>query len=258
MNYLLLFLLFFGCLIFFFFSTKRKLLTPNAALTAIVFGLWVVSFAGLLWLIPLFVFFGSSALIGKLLPVKAESTDKKHGKPRDYFQVICNGLPYVVCATFFESAPDLIALMMGTSMAAATSDTWSSEIGIYFKGKTFDIFKMKPVPPGVSGGMSRYGTLAGIFGSVLIAVICSFIFFEKFNPMYFKVVAFFGFVGMCLDSLLGSVFQIKYQKEGVFSDTKSAGSVYQSGYQWMTNDMVNLWSNGIIIMITALFFVWMG
>ena len=61
--------------------------------------------------------------------------------------------------------------MMGVSMAAATSDTWSSEIGIYFKGKTFDIFKMRPVPPGVSGGMSRYGTLAGILGSAFITKI---------------------------------------------------------------------------------------
>jgi len=248
----------FSSVAFYFVSIKRKMLTKNAAITAILIGVWVIYWAGLKWLIPLFIFFGSSTLIGKLFPVKSESTDKKHGKPRDYFQVICNGLPYVASATFFESAPDLIALMMGVSMATATSDTWSSEIGIYFKGKTYDIFRMKPVPAGVSGGMSRYGTLAGIIGSALVALICSFIFFEKFNPMYFKVVAFFGFAGMFLDSLLGSLFQIKYQKEDFFSDTKKMGFKYHSGLQWMTNDMVNLWSNGIIILLAGLFFIGMS
>ena len=257
-NYPLEIFFFLTCILFFFFTKKRNLLTQSAALVAIGMGIWVTFFASIKWLIPLFFFFGSSALIGKIFKSKTSQTDKKHGQPRDYFQVICNGLPYVVCSTFFRSAPDITVLMMGVSMATATSDTWSSEIGIFFKGKTYDIFKMRPVAAGVSGGMSGPGTLAGIAGSALVAIICCYIFFERFNPMYFKAVAFLGFAGMCLDSFLGSFFQIKYSKESVFSDSPKSGFQYYSGLKWMTNDMVNLWSNALMVLFAGLFFISMS
>lgn len=249
---------FLACMLFFFFTAKKRLLTQSAALVAIGMGIGVTLLAGIKWLIPLFVFFLSSALIGKIFTPKNSQSDQKHGQPRDYFQVICNGLPYVICSTFFRSAPDISALMMGVSMATATSDTWSSEIGIYFKGKTYDIFKKRPVTAGVSGGMSRSGTLAGIVGSALVAIICSYIFFERFNPMYFKVVAFFGFVGMCLDSFFGSFFQVKYSKVGELSDSKLDGFKYQSGFRWMSNDMVNLMSNALIVLAAGIFFILMS
>lgn len=252
------FIIFCSCLVFFFLVTKRKLLTNTAALTAIGMGLWIIFFAGIKWLIPLFVFFGSSNLIGKLFPIDSKSTDDKHGKPRDYFQVICNGFPFIVTASFVNFAPDLTFILLGTAMAAATADTWSSEIGMYFKGTTIDILNFRKQPPGISGGMSWQGTLAGLIGSLLVAVICSYLTFENLNPIYITMVTSFGFGGMCLDSFLGSLFQIKYQKEGIFSDTKKGGYRYHSGFRWMTNDMVNLWSNSLIVLLAGLFFVWMS
>ncbi len=239
-------------------TTARQLLTSEGAWTALLFGGWVIFFTNEKWLIPLFFFFGSSALIAKLFPTNSKSTDKKHGKPRDYFQVICNGFPYVVASSFADFTPDLTFILLGTAMAAATADTWSSEIGMYFKGTTVDIFNFRKQSPGVSGGMSWQGSLAGLLGSLLVAVICSYLTFKNLNPMYIKMVTGFGFLGMCLDSLLGSLFQVKYQKKGNFSDTKKSGYRYQSGLKWMTNDMVNLWSNSLIVLLAGLFFVWMS
>ena len=247
-----------GVFAFYKITTERQLLSSKGAWTALLFGGWVIFFAGERWLFPLFIFFGSSALIGKLFPVYSKSTDKKHGKPRDYFQVICNGFPYVVSASFFNYTPDLTLILLGTAMAAATADTWSSEIGMYFKGTTIDLFNFRKQAPGVSGGMSWQGSLAGLLGSFLVAMICSYLAFERLNPMYIKVITAFGFLGMSLDSLLGSLFQIKYQKEGIFSDTKKVGYHYHSGLKWMTNDMVNLWSNSIIVLLAGLFFVSMS
>ena len=255
MNLIILFLCAVGVFSFHYLTSKNKLLTTYGASAAIGIGMSVIVMAGIEWLIPLFFFFGSSVLIGKNFKTKSNKSDKKHGKPRDKFQVISNGLPYAVSSFFFIVAPDISALMMGVSMATATADTWSSEIGIYFKGKTYDIFKMRPVAAGVSGGMSLSGTVAGLIGSALVAVICSYIFFERFNPMYFNVVAVFGFVGMCLDSFLGSFFQIKYSKEGILSDSKNSGFNYHSGLKWMTNDMVNLWSNALMVLFAGLFFI---
>lgn len=219
-------------------------------------GLWVIFFAGMEWIIPLFIFFGSSTLIAKLFPIDSKSTDKKHGKPRDYFQVICNGFPYVVAASFAEFTPLITFILLGTAMAAATADTWSSELGIYFRGTTINISNFQKQPPGTSGGMSWQGSLAGLLGSFLVAIICSYLSFQNWNPMYISTVTGFGFLGMCLDSLLGSLFQIKYQKEGIISDTKKNGYHYHSGLKWMTNDMVNLWSNSLIVLLAGLFFVW--
>lgn len=249
---------------FIFFTVRRKSLTIGGAITAASMGIWVVFFTGIQWLIPLFFFFISGTLLGKLNSKKEIVSDEKHGKGRDAWQVICNGFPYAFLATFTDSEPfyGFTFLLMFVSVSIAVADTWSSEIGMYFQGKTIDILKLKKLPPGVSGGISLEGTIGGLVGGICSAVICVFLAFKEpklaeveWQLLFVSVIAFVGFCGMLLDSVLGALFQKKYQNPntGEFSDISSAENTIQSGISWMTNDVVNLVSNLIGTGVFALF-----
>src|SRR6202044_93779 len=55
--------------------------------------------------------------------------------------------------------------------AAATADTWGTEIGTLAAKPPRSILTGKPLATGLSGGVSAPGTAAEVAGSVLIAVL---------------------------------------------------------------------------------------
>ena len=56
------------------------------------------------------------------------------------------------------------------AIAAATADTWSTEIGTVLGGTPRHLITTgREVPPGTSGGVTIAGTLSGLTGSVLAA-----------------------------------------------------------------------------------------
>jgi len=101
------------------------------------------------------------------------------------------------------------------ALAAATADTWASEIGRHSRTPPRLITNGTPVPTGTDGGMTLLGTAAGIAGAGLIAAL-SYVLGQRDAP----AIAVAGVVGMLVDSLLGATVQGKVR--------------------WMDNDAVNL------------------
>ncbi len=230
---------------------RRRSLTAGGALTAALLGIVVVVGSGSVkWLLPLFLFLLSSSLIGKIFPAKTAAGDAKQQQPRDATQVLANGAVYGVLASslwqlgavgnFNCFGPDHTPALLLIAMATATADTWSSEIGQYFKRPTYDLVKWRKVPAGLSGGVSWVGTLAGLGGSAFIVATC-FWLVPYMDCNLALAIALTGFLGMLLDSALGSLFQAKYQDvaTGALSDAPGAGKKLVGGYSWMTNDVVN-------------------
>ena len=141
---------------FYYLSVTRRSLTAPAALSAIGLGAIVIATHGPSWLLPLFTFFGSSTLISRRLPNEADAGDRKDKQPRDVVQVLCNGGVYGLVALL--GLPPILLLV---SMAVATSDTWASETGKYFRQPTYDVLRWRRVPSGLSGGISWSGTGGG-------------------------------------------------------------------------------------------------
>ena len=233
------------------FTVRRGSLSVGGAVAASLLGGVVLYTRGGWWLLPLFVFFLSSTLIGKLLPVSSVTSDAKDKQPRDAVQVLCNGVIYGVVAV--AGGPPLLLL---SALAVATSDTWASEIGRYFRNPTYDIIGFKRIPPGVSGGVSLSGTIGGIAGAAVIALLglClvrGFVFDD------FLLVTISGTAGMFVDSVLGSALQARYRSErGQLRDTPDAAARRISGYSWMTNDLVNLLSIALTSAATWLWLVY--
>lgn len=222
-------------------------LTTSGSLAACALGTWVVYHQGIIWLGPLAFFLASGSLLNRL--TKAPASNTKDGKPRDAMQVLCNGLVYGLSASpWLVERDSLQQLGMAVSMSVATSDTWASSIGAARKGATWDILCWERVPPGLSGGVSMAGTVAGVVGA--LAAICVTYLCDRgldgWNaPMFLRllVISAFGVMGMFIDSVLGSLLQARYlNAEGQVSDD---GPTLVHGFRWMTNDVVNLLSIAI-------------
>lgn len=101
------------------------------------------------------------------------------------------------------------------ALAAATADTWATEIGSHSDVLPRLITNWKPVPAGTDGGMTLLGSAGGIVGAGFIAGL-SFVVGQAGT----FVIAAAGMSGMLLDSLLGATLQGKVR--------------------WIDNDVVNL------------------
>jgi uncharacterized membrane protein len=120
----------------------------------------------------------------------------------------------------------------------------SSDFGIFYRQNTFDIITLKAVQAGLSGGISFAGTLAGIFSSVLFTVIISFLF--ELTYVHSIIICTGGIGGMLTDSVIGSLWQAKYQHGSIIDEEVRPDSRLIKGLHWMNNDMVNVLSNFVV------------
>ncbi|TNE60713.1 MAG: DUF92 domain-containing protein [Bacteroidetes bacterium] len=240
--------------VFVWYTYRKRALTLDGGFVAAAVGLWVLSFAGPLWLLPLFFFFISSTALGRLNKERLTAADVRHGQPRDFRQVLCNGGIYAILATGVVWVnSDIIFLLMSVSLAVSTADTWSSEIGQYFRQPTYDMLRWKNVPVGLSGGVSLAGTIGGLVGAFSIALLCSLLLQQDIRTPELSGIAVAGFCGMVLDSLLGAAMQARYldPDSGMLSDRNGLHMQRYSGFEWMSNDGVNFWSNLLVTAVSV-------
>ena len=111
-------------------------------------------------------------------------------------------------------------LAFAGSLAAATADTWATEIGQFSPTPPRLITNGTRVPAGTDGGMTLLGTVGGIAGAGLIAGLAVGLGPGGSGLGLAMRVAVAGIIGMLLDSLLGATVQRKVR--------------------WVDNDAVNL------------------
>jgi uncharacterized protein (TIGR00297 family) len=240
----------------FLWSTNRfKLLDLSGAVAAVLLGSTVVLFSGWIWIVPLAFFLFSSSLIARIPGFKKSGIASKEGKARDWKQVLCNGGLYGILSTVYSLALDSyqgdFQFLMLVSMAVATSDTWASEIGIGMRGRVVNLLNWKKEESGISGGISFAGTVGGLLGSASIAVFFLLMMPHAHNSTFlFLVILILGFFGMLIDSLLGAWLQGKYISEsGKILDDRQENARIIKGFRFMSNDLVNLISQIIIVLI---------
>jgi uncharacterized protein (TIGR00297 family) len=238
-----------------FIAYRFRWLDGGGAITAIFLGLILFLANGWPALLLMGVFFVSGSLTSRMVQRDEAPTDAKHGKARDYMQVICNGGVAAVCLIVLSiTHDDHYLILFAISVAISTADTWSSDIGRRLGGRVIDIKNGSPLAAGISGGISWQGTLAGLAGAFFIAVMAKWI---GLIDKQVWLIGLAGFSGMLVDSLLGSFFQARFRFAGngefylgeYIPDGKMG--VLDKGFLWMTNDRVNLLSNLIVTVLCA-------
>lgn len=230
----------------------RWLSWGGAASTCVV-GFLVFGLGGGRAVVPLLVFFLTSSLLSKIrkwrrLPDRFSAK----GSTRDAGQVWANGgmaVGIVVAYPFLRLAMHWPAFQLVTlpylflsALATVNADTWATEIGGLIGQTPRSLRDWKPVPPGTSGGISVGGTLGALAGAIVIPL--SVYRLWGLTLAHVVVVAWAGFLGSFLDSILGAHLQAQYQDPGtkeITERTEVAGRATRlvRGLSWMDNDMVN-------------------
>lgn len=241
---------------------RSRVLDLSGCAAALILGTVIFGVGGWRWTIPILVFFLSATLIGRLGRDKRagiESVVAKEGA-RDVYQSMANGgvAMAIILLWYFTEDARLYYIFLGT-LAAVTADTWSSEIGVLSKRPPVSMTTGKPVPRGLSGGVTRLGFVAGVIGSLL--VVSTGLFFDPHlsigNDLFYVILAA-GFIGTISDSFLGATVQGIFRCPSCENLTERRihcgehETVLHSGSRYVNNDLVNVmcgFSGGLFVYV---------
>jgi uncharacterized membrane protein len=132
-------------------------------------------------------------------------------------------------------------------MAAATADTWATEIGSLSRSPPRHLLSGRRVPAGTSGAITTLGIYASAAGSLFICCIAALV--SDLGWLLTAFVATAGFGGSLADSILGATLQeIRYcptcQIRTEQSQHRFCGTftLHTGGIKGFDNDLVNLLS----------------
>lgn len=193
-------------------SIKIRKLTVAGALTGAVIGILIFSGSEYTGIAMLAVFFvlGTAATTWRNKEKYFIKIQQDQSTKRNAGQVLANaGVAALmgILIYFFPEKAGLLRLMMAGSLASATADTLSSELGMVYGRRFYNIITWRKDQRGLDGVISLEGTLIGILGSMLIATIYAIGF--GWNKS-FVVIIVAGTIGNTADSILGALWERKH------------------------------------------------
>jgi uncharacterized protein (TIGR00297 family) len=193
-------------------SIRKKKLTVAAGAGAVLVGLSVYAGCGYTGLGMLAAFFVLAVLAtAHRKGYKARLTvAHRHQERRQLSQVLANGgIPAVLglLSFTFPPAEPVLNLMLAGAIASATADTLASELGMVYGRNTFNVLSWRREPAGLDGVISIEGTLSGVGGATIIALIYAA---SAGLQKQVIVVIVAGAVGNLADSVIGALWERKH------------------------------------------------
>lgn len=186
-------------------------------LTGIFLGLLTLVLGGVGWFALLISFFAIGSLSTKFRyeEKKERGVAEENEGARGSGNVLGNSAVALFALLAFAAAPDKLPLApepfryaFAGSVAAAMSDTLSSEIGGVFDNPRL-ITTFERVDPGTDGGVTWQGEVAGLAGAAVVAVI-AVLAWQVTGVLGAVLVVVGGFIGMTVDSVLGATVEGSY------------------------------------------------
>lgn len=196
-------------------SLSLGLLTLSGALAATGIGLVVFFFGGWRWFTVLLVFLVVSSFFTKFKYSQkiAMGTAQEKKGARSWANVVANGFASASFALGIPLLP-LETVLSGFigAVSAAFADTLSTEIGILNASPPRLVTDLKKkVPAGTSGGVSLLGELSVLVSTAILTLTISIIGLAPFSPArVFVVTLVSGYTGTTIDSVLGAIWQARY------------------------------------------------
>ncbi|MEA5598697.1 TIGR00297 family protein [Rivularia sp. UHCC 0363] len=224
----------------------KKLLTPAGIFNAWLLGVLILATLGWSGYAVVCVYFvvGSAVTRIGMAQKEAEGIAEKRSGARGPENVWGSAFTAALCAVGIGiidglASDDLMLrslLLLGyvASFCTKLSDTCASEVGKAYGKRTFLITTLQPVPRGSEGAVSLEGTLAGIFASVVLAMLGLLLGLIDVWGVIWCVLA--AFIATNIESVIGATLQ--------------------SRWQWLTNELVNV-LNTLIGAAAAMLFAWM-
>jgi uncharacterized protein (TIGR00297 family) len=220
---------------------RARALTVSGAVAAFIIGAVTFGIGGWQGALVLFAFFIPSTILSRIgKRRKRELVDVGKQGARDVWQVAANGGIAALAILFAPRFGGIMFAAFAGAFAAASADTWGTEIGTLARGTPRSVLTFKPVPTGLSGGITLQGTFAEIIGALAVAAVATAVHLAPLLP-----VAVAGIAGALLDSALGATAQsLRYCPSCARScetDPHHCGTptVLRRGFAWFENDAVN-------------------
>jgi len=226
-------------------ARRHRSLSRGGAAAALIVGTAAV-LAGWGWGVLLVTFFLTATALSRYRHTVREAriaSIVEKGDERDATQVFANGGVFAAAAVAasITGDPNWAAAGVG-ALAAATADTFSTEVGTLAGRAPRSIVSFKALEPGASGGVTTPGTLASIAGAALIALAAVAAGLAP-NPLAILVG---GIAGSLADSLAGATVQERRWCDGCSRFTErrvhtcGTATRVSGGIPGMRNDLVNL------------------
>ena len=227
-----------------------RFLSPSGVLAAGLLAFAVVGLGGWDWALPGFAFFILSSVLSKIgRKRKLTGVQQEKGSRRDAGQVYANGgvAGALLLWHVFDPQPWQYWGFVG-AFAAAAADTWSSEIGTYFRSPTRSVWTWRRVEPGMSGGVSLPGTLGGLAGAATVFAPIPLVGAARLETLGWApallIVVTGGLMASLVDSVLGATAQAIYREADSRALTEcptghGRANPLVRGWRWMNNDRVN-------------------
>jgi uncharacterized protein (TIGR00297 family) len=220
------------------YSILAKKLTVLAAFTGGVLACIIFIAAGYTGVAMMSTFFilASAATSWHRHKKQVLAIEGESKKGRNALQVLANAGVSAIAGSVIICYPQLADLMlpaMAAAFASATADTLSSELGMIYGRRFFNIITFKPDRCGMDGVISLEGTSIGIVGSCIIAIVYALGFGWNINFFFIVLV---GTLGNLADSILGAL----YERKGIIGNN-------------MVNFLNTLTAALVILLLSALF-----
>lgn len=138
---------------------------------------------------------------------KKAAKGETHTQIRNAAQVLANGGVAAVVGLLMFLLPASgypFAVLLAAALSSATADTLSSELGVVYGRRHYNIISLKPDERGRDGVISLEGTVIGLAGSTAIAIV--YLLFAGWGNCFWVIIAA-GTAGNLFDSLLGATLE---------------------------------------------------
>ena len=189
-------------IVFTFYSLKKKQLNFTGTIFANIVGLISFILGGL----PSFLAMALFYLVAESA-TKFGRAERNQHEQRTSSNVIGN------------AGAAMIALILGQvtpffgAVAAALSDTVSSELGLLSKKKPVLITTFQQVEKGTDGGITLLGLITGLLGAGIIGIL--YYFTVQASLVVAGIIILAGFLGSLVDSILGATLE----RKGILTNT---------------------------------------
>ncbi len=221
---------------------RARALSASGAFAACVVGAVTFGTGGWQAAAVLLAFFIPSALLSRYRKTRKQSlanTGKKG--PRDAWQVAANGGIAVLAILLSPRYGGAMCAAFAGAFAAASADTWGTEIGTLARSKPRSILTARTLEPGISGGITVRGTIAEVAGAACVALVAAAVHIAPFFAVFLG-----GIAGALADSLLGAGVQALRYCPRCEQDCETnphecaTPTSLRRGVAWIENDAVNL------------------
>lgn len=247
----------------FIFAFKFKLLQINASYVLFYMIFTLYYFGGFKSYISLMLVYLVIIIIEKILHTKTdiifENINKEHGV-RNCRQLLANCLLAVVLVNIYGiTQNNIYIILFFVAISETISDSVASNVGVLSKKNPIDICTFKTIQPGISGGVSLIGTISSLIVCVYSSILYLFIY--EFDISIALVIFTSSFLGVILDSILGSKIQIQYKCEVCNKITEQEyhckkNTLFYKGYKFFDNTTINFLCNLSSVILAYLILIW--